>query len=156
MYIYTVPASACKLSYSKSLPNYPNISYSLQKCGIPKVLWLTGSAHRDNTVYSRSMGCISNASVVLPRSWYIYISIDVAWSGARTKCWTLCVLLQISAGVNVGLWVQIGNNRQGVNKKVCATCASVLVAICILLHWVCIYKVLTGNPVACIYCQTPG
>ena len=51
------------------------------------------------------------------------------------------MLLQISAGVNVGLWVQIGNNRQGVNKKVCATCASVLVAICILLHWVCIYKV---------------
>ena len=63
------------------------------------------------------------------------------------------MLLQISAGVNV---VQIG---QGVNKKVCGTCASVLVAICILLHWVCIYKVLTGNrdnPVACIYCQTPG
>ena len=65
------------------------------------------------------------------------------------------MLLQISAGVNVGLWVQIGNNRQGVNKKVCATCASVLVAICILLHWVCIYKVLTGNrdnPVACDCC----
>ena len=59
------------------------------------------------------------------------------------------MLLQISAGVNVGLWVQIGNNRQGVNKKVCATCASVL------LHWVCIYKVLTGNrdnPVACDCC----
>ena len=36
------------------------------------------------------------------------------------------MLLQISAGVNVGLWVQIGNNRQGVNKKVYATCASVL------------------------------
>ena len=27
------------------------------------------------------------------------------------------MLLQISAGVNVGLWVQIGNNRQGVKRK---------------------------------------
>ena len=58
---------------------------------------------------------------------------SIQWKyGVHIQCWCsvaeiVCVLLQISAGVNVGLWVQIGNNnRQGVNKKVYATCASVL------------------------------